>query len=42
VLAKTAPWNVAARQVMNPDVITVRDHMGILTTFDLLRLLIEE
>src|SRR6266545_2136962 len=29
MLARTAPWNVAAKQVMNPDVITVRDDMSV-------------
>jgi CBS domain-containing protein len=29
VLSRTAPWKVAAKQVMNPDVITVRDDMTV-------------
>lgn len=29
MLSQTAPWNVAARQVMNPDVITVRDDLTV-------------
>ena len=27
MLSRIAPWKVATKQVMNPDVITVRDHM---------------
>lgn len=29
MLSRMAPWNVAAQQVMNPDVITVRDDMTV-------------
>lgn len=29
MLSRTAPWKVAARQVMNPDVITVRDDLTV-------------
>lgn len=29
MLSRTAPWKVAAKQVMNPDVITVRDDMTV-------------
>ena len=29
MLARTAPWKVAAKEVMNPDVITVRDGMTV-------------
>ena len=29
MLSRTAPWNVAAKEVMNPDVITVRDDMTV-------------
>jgi CBS domain-containing protein len=29
MLARTAPWKVAAKEVMNPDVITVRDDMSV-------------
>lgn len=29
MLSRTAPWNVTAKQVMNQDVITVRDHMTV-------------
>jgi CBS domain-containing protein len=29
MLSRTAPWKMAAKQVMNPDVITVRDHLTV-------------